>query len=1168
LLKATYVDGGKAMKKFISLITSAVLVCGSMVLPTGVSAAYEDYVPGQKAANLIPDASAGSGWTYLNARNNGSIGNSKGTADDISAVNILYSYTGSNELVLGSAWRGFEGFELNSQSGKFDFEPEGGKTYVIKAKLKNVSDNGTIPYFGVALNDSYGGRSPVTTNEYGIKGMAIGNDWTDFNATVTMPDNYVYSNCMGNTVFAGFPAGTQGGAAFLIDASSKDSVYLAEEQAYDITNEIEDGSADVKAGDRIILSASVINQIGITGGLSQNFEWTILDENKTSVASGFEINQVNNKAEINISEDVIEGIYYIFASSADYEGMGKAVRINVEQAGEAVFDDYIPGVMPQNIYPSSIAYTDRNNAAVNEAVSITTEDGVSAVEWETNKNLTDVTSWHKFAGTVLNKTYKITPFKADTVYVFSARVRNSALSADESPYWGIAMGQETGAAVAGYPYEAGMAVTSENWMDYKVTVKQPDNFDPSLGNNKGDGWIFMGFALGAKANAKVQLDKSSVYMAEETVYDITNKIENEPEAIRAGDSITLSAEVVNQIGITGTCRQNFKWFMLDSDRKIINNGFEINADNNRATVKINEDTEPGTYYVAAVSTDYKGMIKTIRIDVKNAVITDKEVTDSDISAAKKAIIESSGNDIVEMTDNYTLKATVLNQEEQPGELEQAFNWYVLESDCATVSDRVLLEKLDGQSVRVKIDLYAEPGEYYAVAEPVKYDGIRKLYKFSVNKPTAKECAIELLNAKSAEELSGNLTEYLSVLGIEGEYIENADKAILSEFIEKRVQTEKLTSDNAGEIISRLAVISLYNKNSGNISLYDEKGDFSYRDILGLDTVCQGSTLMKVFDELVSTEGRKSVQLALTNGNCKSEQEFYGTLFENIILKAITYPSVMGTQYIEDILTKENAEKADINIDKYTALKDKSNANKTLARNAYTKSTLESTIKGFKEPGNGSSSSSSSSNSSGGGGSVPSVISTPQTVPDTSKTSYDSFIDVNESYWAYDDIYHLKKLGIISGVDIEHFEPESSVTREQFIKMFIEAFEYDLVQGELSYNDTVDDAWYSIYLSTALENGLINGISESEFGIGIPITRQDICVIIMRAMEGEAEEGEEASFDDYESISDYARNAVTYLSNYGVINGFDDGTFMPKNNCTRAQAAKIICTLMNLGGIAK
>ncbi|MDY3928035.1 MAG: S-layer homology domain-containing protein [Clostridia bacterium] len=1151
------------MKKFISFITSAVLVCGSMVSPIGVSAAYEDYMPGQKAANLIPDASAGSGWIYLNARNNGSIGNSKGTADDISAVNILYSYTGSNALVLGSAWRGFEGFELNSQSGKFDFAPEGGKTYVIKAKLKNVSDDGITPSFGVAMNDSYGGRRPVTTNEYGAEGMAIERDWTEFNATVTLPDDYVYTNCMGSVIFAGFPAGTQNGAAFLIDASSKDSVYLAEEQAYDITNEIAEGSAEVKAGDRIILSASVINQLGITGGLSQNFEWTVLDENKIPVDSDFEINQVNNKADIRISENAQEGKYYIYVSSADYEGMGKAVQINISPADDAVYDDYMPEIMPQNIYPINIHYTDRNNADVKAAVDITTADGVSAVEWETNKEVANVWAGHKFVGAVLNKSYKITPFKANTNYVFSAKVRNSALSVDESPYWGIAMGQENGSAVAGYPYDKGMAVTSESWMDYKVTVKQPDNFDPSLGNNKGDGWIFMGFSA-AKANAKVQLDRSSVYMAEETVYDITNKIENEPENIRVGDSITLAAEVINQIGITGTCKQNFKWFILDSDRKIINNGFEINADNNKATVTINEDTEPGIYYVVAESTDYKGMRKSAEIDVKKGVIKDKEVTDSDISAAKKAVIESNGDDVVEMTDKYTLKATVLNQEEKPGDLEQDFNWYVLESDCATIAESVSLEKLDGQNARVKIDLYAEPGEYYAVAEPVIYEGIRKLHKFTINKPTAKECAVELLNTETAEELSENLAEYLNVLEINGEYIENADKLNLSELIENRVKTEKLTSENAGEIITRLAVISLYNKNSGNISLYDEQGNFNYRDILGIDTACQESTLMKVFDEILSAEGRKSIQTVLTSGNYKSEQEFYGAFFENVILKAITYPSVMGTQYIEDILTKENAAKADINIDKYTALKNKSNANKTLARNVYTKSTLESTIKGFRESGSDSSSSSGSS----GGGSSSSVIKTPQTVPDTSKTSFDSFSDVNENYWAYDEIYHLKKLGIISGVDEERFDPESSVTREQFIKMFLEAFKYDMVPGKLSYNDTVDDAWYSIYLSTALKNGLINGISESEFGIGIPITRQDICVIIMRAMKGEPEEGEEASFTDFEDISEYAKDAVTYLSNYGVINGFDDGKFMPKNNCTRAQAAKIICTLINIGGVAK
>ena len=130
---------------------------------------------------------------------------------------------------------------------------------------------------------------------------------------------------------------------------------------------------------------------------------------------------------------------------------------------------------------------------------------------------------------------------------------------------------------------------------------------------------------------------------------------------------------------------------------------------------------------------------------------------------------------------------------------------------------------------------------------------------------------------------------------------------------------------------------------------------------------------------------------------------------------------------------------------------------------------------------------------------------------------------------------------------------------------MEALGYDKVNKNLGFADTSDSAWYAPFLATALENRLITGISEKDFGIGKPITRQDICVIVMRALEGD-EESTEASFEDYDEISDYAKNAVSYLSAFGVVNGFSDKTFRPKAYCTRAQAAKIICTVINFGGV--
>ena len=56
---------------------------------------------------------------------------------------------------------------------------------------------------------------------------------------------------------------------------------------------------------------------------------------------------------------------------------------------------------------------------------------------------------------------------------------------------------------------------------------------------------------------------------------------------------------------------------------------------------------------------------------------------------------------------------------------------------------------------------------------------------------------------------------------------------------------------------------------------------------------------------------------------------------------------------------------------------------------------------------------------------------------------------------------------------------------------------------------------------------------------------------------------ETSFADNGEISDYAKSAVGYLAEKGIIKGYDGNMFVPFKNLTRAEAAKILCTALGL-----
>ena len=172
----------------------------------------------------------------------------------------------------------------------------------------------------------------------------------------------------------------------------------------------------------------------------------------------------------------------------------------------------------------------------------------------------------------------------------------------------------------------------------------------------------------------------------------------------------------------------------------------------------------------------------------------------------------------------------------------------------------------------------------------------------------------------------------------------------------------------------------------------------------------------------------------------------------------------------------------------------------------------------------------------------------------------SLTDIGSEHWAYESVKILFDTKVISGYPDGSFKPENSVTREQFVKMLVMAFEMT-GDTEVNYSDVPKNAWYYETVKIATANNVTQGYGKN-FGVGANITREDAAVMIYRIIEESSETTEEIKlFDDDGSISSYAKDAVYGLSNIGVINGMGDGSFAPRANLTRAQAAKIICTAL-------
>ena len=104
----------------------------------------------------------------------------------------------------------------------------------------------------------------------------------------------------------------------------------------------------------------------------------------------------------------------------------------------------------------------------------------------------------------------------------------------------------------------------------------------------------------------------------------------------------------------------------------------------------------------------------------------------------------------------------------------------------------------------------------------------------------------------------------------------------------------------------------------------------------------------------------------------------------------------------------------------------------------------------------------------------------------------------------------------------------------------------------SYSDIKDGAWCCRAVATLTNAGVINGYTDGTFRPNAPITRAELATIIARFAKLDVNT---KTFSDINGH--WAQKSIELAAGNGWINGYDDGTFRPNNNITRAETFAMI-----------
>ena len=176
----------------------------------------------------------------------------------------------------------------------------------------------------------------------------------------------------------------------------------------------------------------------------------------------------------------------------------------------------------------------------------------------------------------------------------------------------------------------------------------------------------------------------------------------------------------------------------------------------------------------------------------------------------------------------------------------------------------------------------------------------------------------------------------------------------------------------------------------------------------------------------------------------------------------------------------------------------------------------------------------------------------------------AFTDVSKQDYFYDAVNWATQKEITSGVSKDTFAPARECTRADFVTFLWRAAGKPVVNFPMNFSDVKEDAYYAEAVRWAASLGIVTGLSKTTFGPTSAVTREQAVTMLWRFAKQQGFDTTQGGmaireYADFESLSEYAREAMAWAVNAGVLKG-SDNRLLPDASCTRAQLVTLLYRL--------
>lgn len=185
----------------------------------------------------------------------------------------------------------------------------------------------------------------------------------------------------------------------------------------------------------------------------------------------------------------------------------------------------------------------------------------------------------------------------------------------------------------------------------------------------------------------------------------------------------------------------------------------------------------------------------------------------------------------------------------------------------------------------------------------------------------------------------------------------------------------------------------------------------------------------------------------------------------------------------------------------------------------------------------------------------------------------TFVDV-AGHWAETEVNDMGSRMVVRGISDTIYNPDVSITRSEFAAVMVRALGLQPSEENDRFSDVNPSDWYADVVSAASNLGLIDGYADGTFRPTQKITREEAMMIMNRAMKltgldrkVDIDTGQKISrYTDMEQVSVWAKDAVDFSLQSGIVSGRSSAIIAPRSMITRGESAALIRRLLRHSGL--